>query len=161
MLKLRASLVLIAVMLVCAPGPASTDPSSGPTSIDQARDKKILSCFVYSLQTTPLLRQLQANIKKEPFHILHAGSYSGDRRTGKIQCALLDSEIVLNSLSKLVSEKILLKWKFYSIIQYGIIFNELYCNEMNEKSFKEQFLGTFKFTQSCIDEFMLKASKAK
>lgn len=107
------------------------------------------------------LATVASEYQKRTIPVLHAGSYSGDRRTGKIQCALLDSEIVLNSLSKLVSEKILLKWKFYSIIQYGILFNELYCNEMNEKSFKKQFLETFEFTQSWIDEFMLKASKAK
>lgn len=162
MLKLRTSLALTAAMLMCAPSPASADPSSAPTSSDSARDGKLLTCFVYSLQTIPLLRQLQANIKKDPMQSDTQALIQAIGGQGKIEFALLDSEIVLNSLSKLVSEKHIIKLdeKLFDNPMW-ILSNELYSHSMKQKSFKEQFLETFKFTQSCIDEFMLKAPKTR
>jgi hypothetical protein len=162
MLKMRKSLALISAVLMYVPCPASPDPLSGPTSAESARDGKLLTCFVYSLQTIPLLRQLQANIKKDPSQADTQDLIQAIGGQGKIEFALLDSEIVLNSLSKLVSEKHIIKLdeKLFDNPMW-ILSNELYSHAMKEKSFKEQFLETFKFTQSCIDEFMLKPPKTK
>ena len=147
---------------MCAPCPASADPSSGPTSSDSARDGKLLTCFVYSLQTIPLLQQLQQNIKKDPTQTDTQDLVRAIGGQGKIDFALLDSEIVLNSLSKLVSEKHIIKLdeKLFDNPMW-ILSNELYSHSMKQKTFKEQFLETFNFTQSCINEFMLKQQKTK
>ena len=162
MLKLRTSFTLISALLMCVPCPVSADPSSGPTSSDSARDGKLLTCFVYSLQTIPLLQQLQQNIKKDPTQTDTQELVRAIGGQGKIEFALLDSEIVLNSLSKLVSEKHIIKLdeKLFDNPMW-ILSNELYSHSMKQKTFKEQFLETFNFTQSCIDEFMLKPQKTR
>lgn len=158
MLNLRTRRILVLCLLICA----CSSASAGPALSDPAHDGKLLTCFVYSLQTIPLLKQLQLNIKNDSTQpdtqdLIHAVGGQG-----KIEYALLDAEIVLTSLSKLVSEKHIIK------LDEGlfdnpmwILSNELYSHSMKDKSFKEQFLETFRFTQSCIDEFMLKAPKTK
>jgi len=42
-----------------------------------------------------------------------------------------------------------------------ILSTELYEHSMQGKSFKERFLEKFEFTQSFIDDFMLKHSKER
>lgn len=143
-------------MWACCPA------SAGPALSDPAHDGKLLTCFVYSLQTIPLLKQLQLNIKKDPAQPDTQDLIQAVGGQGKIEFALLDSEIVLTSLSKLVSEKHIIKLdeKLFDNPMW-ILSNELYNHSMQGKSFREQFLETFKFTQSCIDEFMLKSPKSK
>ena len=155
---MRSRCLLVLFLLMCAYRPAS----AGPALSDPVHDGKLLTCFVYSLQTIPLLKQLQLNIKNDPSQpdtqdLVHAVGGQG-----KIEYALLDTEIVLTSLSKLVSEKHIIKLdeKLFDNPMW-ILSNELYSHSMKDKSFKEQFLETFRFTQSCIDEFMLKAPKTK
>ena len=155
---MRSRHILVICLLMCAWRPVS----AGPALSDPAHDGKLLTCFVYSLQTIPLLKQLQLNIKNDPTQpdtqdLIHAVGGQG-----KIEYALLDAEIILTSLSKLVSEKHIIKLdeKLFDNPMW-ILSNELYSHSMKDKSFKEQFLETFRFTQSCIDEFMLKAPQPR
>ena len=158
MLKFGTRLTLVSALLMCTYCPAS----AGTSSIESARDGKLLTCFVYSLQTIPLLKQLQLNIKKDPIQADTEVLVQAVGGQGKIEFALLDSEIVLTSLSKMVSEKHIIKLdeKLFDNPMW-ILSNELYSHSMKQKTFKEQFLETFNFTQSCIDEFMLKPPKTR
>ena len=155
---MRIRLTLISALLIGGGWPAA----AGPAPSDAAHDGKLLTCFVYSLQTIPLLKQLQLNIKKDPTQPDTLDLIQAVGGQGKIEYALLDAEIVLTALSKLVSEKHIIKLdqKLFDNPMW-LLSNELYDHSMKGKTFKEQFLETFKFTQSCIDEFMLKASKSK
>ncbi len=132
--------------------------TSASLASDSAQDGKLLTCFVYSLQTIPLLQELQLHIQKDATQPETQDVIKAVGGRDKVQFALLDAEIVLVSLSKLVSEKhiIQLDEKLFDNPMW-ILSNELYNHAMKEKNFKEKFLETFKFTQSCIDEFMLKS----
>jgi len=137
----------------------STDRATSASSAgDSAQNGKLLTCFVYSLQTIPLLQELKLHIQKDATQPDTQDIIKAVGGRDKIQLALLDAEIVLVSLSKLVSEKhvIQLDKRLFENPMW-ILSNELYNNTMKEKNFKEQFLETFKFTQSCIDEFLLQS----
>lgn len=137
----------------------STDRATSASSAgDSAQNGKLLTCFVYSLQTIPLLQELKLHIQKDATQPDTQDIIKAVGGRDKIQLALLDAEIVLVSLSKLVSEKhiIQLDKKLFENPMW-ILSNELYNHAMKEKNFKEQFLETFKFTQSCIDEFLLQS----
>lgn len=127
---------------------------------DSTINGKLLTCLVYSLQTIPLLQQLQLNIQKDATQPDTQDIIKAVGGRSKIQLALFDAEIILISLSKLVSDKHIIQFdeKLFENPMW-ILSNELYNHAMKEKSFKEEFLETFKFTQSCIDEFMLKIPK--
>lgn len=137
----------------------STDRATSASSAgDSAQNGKLLTCFVYSLQTIPLLQELKLHVQKDATQPDTQDIIKAVGGRDKIQLALLDAEIVLVSLSKLVSEKhvIQLDKKLFENPMW-ILSNELYNHAMKEKNFKERFLETFEFTQSCIDEFLLQS----
>lgn len=137
----------------------STDRATSASSAGgSAQNGKLLTCFVYSLQTIPLLQELKLHIQKDATQPDTQDIIKAVGGRDKIQLALLDAEIVLVSLSKLVSEKhvIQLDKKLFENPMW-ILSNELYNHAMKEKNFKERFLETFEFTQSCIDEFLLQS----
>ncbi len=137
----------------------STDRATSASSAgDSAQNGKLLTCFVYSLQTIPLLQELKLHVRKGATQPDAQDIFKAVGGRDKIQLALLDAEIVLVSLSKLVSEKhvIQLDKKLFENPMW-ILSNELYNHAMKEKNFKERFLETFEFTQSCIDEFLLQS----
>jgi hypothetical protein len=122
---------------------------------DDLLDGKLLTCFVYSLHTIPLLNQLQQKLKQEDMGNDIQELITAVGGKDKIQTALFDAEIVLETFSKNISERYIVKmdqrlcdnpmWK---------LSNSIHDEWVKGKSLKEVFLGTFNFTQKCIDDFM-------
>ena len=80
----------------------STDRATSASSAgDSAQNGKLLTCFVYSLQTIPLLQELKLHIQKDATQPDTQDIIKAVGGRDKIQLALLDAEIVLVSLSKL------------------------------------------------------------
>jgi|LakMenE01Jun11ns_1017448.scaffolds.fasta_scaffold9953470_6 hypothetical protein len=150
------------VAIIAALTYSGTCVQSDSLANDSEQDGKLLTCFVYSLQTIPLLQKLQLHIKQDASQVETQELIRAVGGEGKIQLALFDAEIVLASMSKLVSEKHIIKLdeRLFDNPMW-ILSNELYYHSMKEKDYKEQFLETFRFTQSCIDDFLQTSSKKR
>lgn len=121
---------------------------------DEVLDGKLLTCFAYSLHTIPLLNRLQQIAKQGDNDIDTQELIKAVGGKDKIQLALFDAESVLDALSKLVSDRHIIKidQKLFDSPLWKLS-NSIHDEWVKGKSFKEEFLGTFKFTQSCIDQF--------
>jgi hypothetical protein len=154
MLRFVFKYVLILVFFLTFAGHSKAETNGN----ESAQDGKLLTCFVYSLQTIPLLKQLQLRITQNSNEHDTKELIEAIGGRDKVEIALIDSEIVLEKMANLVSERHIIKLdeKLFDNPMW-ILSNELYDHSMKEKSFNQRFLETFRFTQSCIDEFMKKA----
>lgn len=121
---------------------------------DEVLDGKLLTCFAYSLHTIPLLNRLQQLVKQSDKGMDTRDLIKAVGGKDKIQLALFDAEAVLEALSKRVSERhiISIDQKLFDNPLWKIS-NSIHDEWVKGKTFKEEFLGTFQFTQSCIDQF--------
>jgi hypothetical protein len=122
---------------------------------EELKDGKLLTCFVYSMQTIPLLNQLQQQIHKDQ---IDEDTQQIVRAVGgqeKIPLARIDAEFVLETFAKKVTDRHIIQLDEKLLDnQMWKLSNMLYAESMKDKSFKDKFLETFRFTQTCIDEFL-------
>jgi hypothetical protein len=147
---------LIASLLTSQDNLAKAEQSKA----DEVLNGKLLTCFAYSLHTIPLLNRLQQQVKEGNNDIDTQELIKAVGGKNKIQLALFDAEAVLDALSKLVSERhiIQIDQKLFDHPLWKLS-NSIHDEWVKRKTFKEEFLGTFKFTQSCIDQFFKQSSQ--
>lgn len=151
MLKFGAGWLSITALLIFIAGPANAVVSLE----GELKDGRLLTCFVYSMQTIPLLNQLQQQISKgqpdqDTQQIINAvGGLE------KIPLARIDAEFVLETFARKVTDRHIIQLDEKLLDnQMWKLSNMLYAEAVKDKSFKDKFLDTFKFTQACIDEFL-------
>lgn len=143
-------LAITAILITCAV------PAHAVVSLEEElKDGKLLTCFVYSMQTIPLLNQLQQQIHKDQ---IDEDTQQIVRAVGgqeKIPLARIDAEFVLETFAKKVTDRHIIQLDEKLLDnQMWKLSNMLYAESMKDKSFKDKFLETFRFTQTCIDEFL-------
>ena len=151
MLNLSVRWLSISALLI-----VMAEPANAVVSLEEEqKDGKLLTCFVYSMQTIPLLNQLQQQI--------HKGQNDQDTQQiinavggqDKIPLARIDAEFVLETFAKKVTDRHIIQLNEKLLDnQMWKLSNMLYAEAVKDKSFKDKFLDTFRYTQACIDEFL-------
>jgi hypothetical protein len=151
MLKSGIRWLSISALLIMVAGPAHAVVSLE----EELKDGKLLTCFVYSMQTIPLLNQLQQQIHKGQTDQDTQQIVSAVGGQEKIPLARIDAEFVLETFAKKVTERHIIQLDEKLLDnQMWKLSNMLYAESVKDKSFKDKFLETFRFTQTCIDEFL-------
>ena len=128
---------------------------SMPAEDEAKKNGRLITCLVFSMHTIPLLKELEQTLKNNPQSQDVKASLDAVGGKPKIPLALFDAELIIETISKKISDKhiININEKLESNPMW-ILANNLYSETMKNKSFNERFSKTFTYTQSCIDEFI-------
>jgi hypothetical protein len=118
-------------------------------------NRRLLTCLVFSMQTIPLLKELQLSEKDASKSDEVKSSVEAVGGKDKIAVAMLDAELVIEAMAKKVSEKHIIKIdeKLLDNTMWRLA-NGFYAETVKDKPFNQRFSETFKYTQSCIDRFL-------
>ena len=150
-MKLHISFLaaLILSLLSCSP------VSSKPNDEEAKTNGRLLTCLAFSLHTIPLLKELGQAIKQNPENSEFKNALDAVGGNSKIPLAIFDAEFVIEMISKKISDRHIIEMnEKLSSNPLWIMANSLYNETTKNKSFNQQFLDTFNYTQSCIDEFI-------